>query len=79
MSTHKYPPIKPELIPRIEEMLEDGCPAKEVGRTVGVKGARITYWYPQYVTPPQARGEQAAMARKFNALPNSYTHERKTA
>lgn len=79
MSTRKCIPINPEMTPRIEQMIEDECPAHEIARTFGLQGNKITYWYPQAVRPAHERGQYAAMARKFNALPDFYTPLRKTA
>ena len=73
-----HSPYPHEMAARVEAMLADECPIAEIARTVHTDEKRIAHLYPQARSPIHERGQQAAMARKFNRLPNTLQEIRKT-
>lgn len=68
MSTRKQ--FTPEEDARIRAFIEDGCPAYEIARTLGVSPRVLVREYPNSQVPATERGNIGQMIRRFNTIPD---------
>ena len=68
MSTRKQ--FTPEEHKRIQAFIQDGCPAYEIARTLGVNPKRLMRDYPESKVPATERGTIGQLIRRFNTIPD---------